>query len=85
MPPPQTDAGGPAARTTAGPRCIVVVFDLVSAEMDAYGPMSMPAARQYAARTEHDLEESGIDGVKVMAVALTESTAVAARAAPSGA
>jgi hypothetical protein len=63
----------------------VVVFDLMSAEMEAYGPMSMPAARQYAAQTEHDLEVSGTDGVKVMAVVLTESRAVAARAAPSGA
>jgi hypothetical protein len=85
MPLPPTAVAGPGAQDAADPRCIVVVFDLVSAEMDAYGPMSMPAARQYAARTEHDLEESGIDGVKVMAVALTDATVMAARAAPSGA
>jgi hypothetical protein len=82
---PPTAVAGPAAGDAAGPRCIVVVFDLVSAEMDAYGPMSIPGAQQYAARTEHDLEVAGIDGVKVMAVVLTESRAVAARAAPSGA
>jgi hypothetical protein len=70
-----TAAAGQAGRTAGAQRCIVVVVDLLSAEMDAYGPMAASAAQRYAARTAHDLDASGVRGVEVVVVALAESAA----------
>jgi hypothetical protein len=86
MPPiTTTAAAGRTGRTAGAQRCIVVVVDLVSAEMDAYGPMVASEAQRYAARTTGDLDASGVGGVRVLVVALAESAVVAERAAPSGA
>ena len=74
MPPTSTTAAaGRTGRTAAARRCIVVVVDLLSAEMDAYGPMESSEAELYAARTAHDLDASGVGGVEVVVVALAES------------
>jgi hypothetical protein len=79
MPPISTAAAGRIGRTAAAQRCIVVVVDLLSAEMDAYGPMESSEAERYAARTAHDLDASGVGGVEVVVVALVEPATAADR------
>jgi hypothetical protein len=70
-----TAAAGRIGRTAGARRCIVVVVDLLSAEMDAYGPMAAAEAQRYAARTAQDLDASGVRGVEVVVVALAGSAA----------
>ena len=68
-----TSAAGSTTRDDGGGRFVVLVFDVLSAEMDAYGPMSRVDAQRHTARIADDLDAAGLRGVVVMTVRLHRS------------
>jgi hypothetical protein len=62
-----------AGRYRDGGHRIVLVVDLESGEIDAYGPLPEPDAQVYAAQVALDLDDSGIEDVEVAVVTVVES------------